>query len=720
MKNLWKLFEGEFDFLGLIDLEERTVIDGTVGFAEWLESLEKPGESESFFGAIQSKIDMNDSEPFQFERNASLFNFHVSLESKGAAWVKGNKDSVLSFVKNEKSLEILGDLCLLTVADTSGEIIHCSESIIQKSGYSKEELQENGYRVLNSNFHEPEFFKNLWETILGGSPWRGEIRNKNKEGSCFWVDCHIVPHFNNQGEIDCFINFSVDITSRKNQEEEALETFRKLELALDATNLGTMFWNLENNEVKFDERWQKITGNPTSLMNIDEFQSQIHEKDRAKFFKVVKSYLEGDSKNAQIIFRFNSPQKKTVYLKFRGEIFDCDANGNPTVFLATATDFTNYILQEIKIRKSFGEVDSILQSIPGALCILNEEFLISYNSPSWREIINYGGGSKGKSLDDIFEEVPLELRKTLDQAIDGVKSKYEGHLKVRDQDEKFYSLKFSPYVNKGKKSGIVVHLEDRNDHFKLREELEAEKLRSIQTSKMASIGEVSGSIAHEINNPLTIINGYLQQMELFQEEGTLTEDKLRTLLGKTQNTVMRVSKIVSGLKNFSRDGNLDEPNLISFKTIIETTLTLCSHKIQSSGTNLEIIGDSSVEFICQEIQLSQVLVNLISNSCDEIGGQDDPWIKIYLEDLGERLKIRIVDSGPGIPNHIVEKLFTPYFTSKEKGKGTGLGMCISMNIVKAHKGKLSYEKFNGNTSFLIDIPKDPTDESLGENEQKAS
>ena len=161
------------------------------------------------------------------------------------------------------------------------------------------------------------------------------------------------------------------------------------------------------------------------------------------------------------------------------------------------------------------------------------------------------------------------------------------------------------------------------------EALEQEKFKMVHLSRLSAIGEMSGGIAHEINNPLTIVKSSLQLASRKLQVENPIEDIPTDLesLDKAQNQVVRITKIVNGLREFSRSGNKETNEKVSTKKIFESVNDLCFEKLKNQGIKLEMsAGD--YEFECNIIQIEQVLVNLINNSIDEITTLSEKWIKI--------------------------------------------------------------------------------------------
>ena len=225
------------------------------------------------------------------------------------------------------------------------------------------------------------------------------------------------------------------------------------------------------------------------------------------------------------------------------------------------------------------------------------------------------------------------------------------------------------------------------------------------SNKMASLGEMAGGIAHEINNPLTLIRGKASVMLRNLASGEIDKENLQLSLEKIISSVERISKIIIGLKSISRNSENDEMKNANLKILVDEVLDICHERFKDFSVDLRLDLSPNAIINCKAAEISQVLLNLISNSFDAISTLEDRWIKIEVSDLNPYIKITITDSGNGIPKVVLEKLMQPFFTTKEVGKGTGLGLNISRKIVEKHHGKLYYDPESKNTSFVIELPK---------------
>lgn len=227
-----------------------------------------------------------------------------------------------------------------------------------------------------------------------------------------------------------------------------------------------------------------------------------------------------------------------------------------------------------------------------------------------------------------------------------------------------------------------------------------------ESSKMASLGEMASSIAHEINNPLTIIYGKARQIQHFMKQPNTPEQKIKVQMDaeKILTTVDRVSRIIKGLRKISRDASQDSMELVPAKDLIDETLSFCQQRFQQSNIDFRVALLYNGDVYCRQTEISQVILNLLNNSYDAVLNLPEKWVELRVENKKDQLVISITDSGRGISKEVQSKIFQPFFTTKEVGKGTGLGLSISKGIVEAHFGKFYLDETSPNTKFVIQFP----------------
>jgi signal transduction histidine kinase len=237
--------------------------------------------------------------------------------------------------------------------------------------------------------------------------------------------------------------------------------------------------------------------------------------------------------------------------------------------------------------------------------------------------------------------------------------------------------------------------------------IKAQQSELIHISNIAALGEMSGGIAHEINNPLQILS---TQIALIKRQLVVLENiPARVLQGLEQmdETVQRISQLVKGLRKLSRNVSTDPHTVFPVSTAINDMLTVSAQKLKHLEIDLKIEGDTSIEVKGHMVQLSQVFINLINNAVDAIDETDKKWIHIYVfNNLSSRTIITFTDSGLGISKEISQKIMLPFFTTKDPGKGTGLGLSISNSMIERVGGRLYYDPNSVNTKFVIELPQE--------------
>jgi len=241
----------------------------------------------------------------------------------------------------------------------------------------------------------------------------------------------------------------------------------------------------------------------------------------------------------------------------------------------------------------------------------------------------------------------------------------------------------------------------RNAEAQSRSELEAAQRQLVATERLASMGQLSAALAHEVNNPLGTILIYSHMLLKQLEEGDSRRDDLQMIA----NEATRCKDIVHGLLDFAKQSRVSkaptEPG-----TLIDEVVSVMRLKAQTASINLESeVDDDLPTMVIDRTQIKQMLVNLVQNGIDAVVNSGRVTISARVSDRTDGVDIKVSDSGCGIQPENIQRLFTPFFTTKEGGKGTGLGLAIAYGIVKMHYGDIQVESEPGKgTTFSIWLP----------------
>jgi signal transduction histidine kinase len=275
-----------------------------------------------------------------------------------------------------------------------------------------------------------------------------------------------------------------------------------------------------------------------------------------------------------------------------------------------------------------------------------------------------------------------------------------------------------------------------DDLSKSLENLRTAQDRLVQTQKLASLGQLTAGIAHEIKNPLNFINNFsglstemidelreaLADLNVTEKRRSEITELMNTLRGNLDKVVQhgkRADAIVKNMLLHSREGS-GEHRLVDINAIVEESLNLAYHGARAEKQGFNITLERSLDPTAGEADvfpqdITRVLLNLISNGfyaatkrkAEVNGGDYEPTLTAATKNLGDRVEIRIRDNGTGIPPEVKDKLFNPFFTTKPAGEGTGLGLSISHDIVvKQHGGSIEVDTQPGEfTEIRIILPR---------------
>jgi C4-dicarboxylate-specific signal transduction histidine kinase len=240
--------------------------------------------------------------------------------------------------------------------------------------------------------------------------------------------------------------------------------------------------------------------------------------------------------------------------------------------------------------------------------------------------------------------------------------------------------------------------------------LTLERAKVLQSSKLASIGEMAAGIAHELNTPLGAIMLNVEMTKEILNEGLTPSVSARRssvdLLNDVEAITERMSAIILGLKAFGRDSQHEPLVSLPLSEIVRDALTLCGQRFKTSGARLQI-DDNSLQTVVpvRRVQIVQTVLNLLNNAFDATADLDVRWLRIEAVEKNDYVSLLVTDSGSGISDEAAQRLFEPFFTTKEYGHGTGLGLSISKGIALEHGGDLHYVRSSAQTQFSLDLPK---------------
>ena len=388
-------------------------------------------------------------------------------------------------------------------------------------------------------------------------------------------------------------------------------------------------------------------------------------------------------------------------------------NGEFVCYYGASIDLTAQKMTENELRESRNLLSAILENLPVALVCkdVQNNFAYTFANRKAQSIVGRPEGEiVAKSDFDIFPpEIAEQIRAEDHLACQAGRATEnpEKLIKLPNGQMTYVSSKKIPLRDESGEIRMLLGIvEDRTAQREYERLIEEQRMKLVHSEKMSALGEMAGGIAHEINNPLTVIELNATQLRSVLNRGVKDVEVLEKYTNRISSTVQRIAKIVRGLKTFARDGENDPYESVSVEVLIKEAFEFCQSRYQQHGVEFRIgpmPTDSLVDV--RVVQLSQVFLNLFNNAFDAVHLKPNSWVQVDVRDLGADLEISVLDSGSGIAPEVANKIMNPFFTTKEVGKGTGLGLSVSLAIVKGHGGTLTLDSQNPNTCFVLRIPK---------------
>jgi PAS domain S-box-containing protein len=349
-------------------------------------------------------------------------------------------------------------------------------------------------------------------------------------------------------------------------------------------------------------------------------------------------------------------------------------------------------------------------NIAGAIIVaINDKAIVSLINRKGCDVLGYKEGEiVGKNWFDLCvpERMRKERKDTFKKVMAGEKEEvedYENFILTKSGEERIIAWHNTTLTDE---KGRIIGTLSSGEDITLRKQTEEELIRS---EKLVSLGQLAASVAHEVNNPLAGIMVYVKLLlKKYNEQKLQTENTENQLL-KMEKELDRTTRIIRNLLDFARQS---EPNIrpVDINKVLEAALLLVGHQIDLENIELEKKSDAHLPLVLADFdKIQQVLINIIMNAIQAMPDGGNLTIATSVakgvrigETLKDTIRIDISDKGVGITKENMSKLFTPFFTTKDKGKGVGLGLPVVHGIIEQHKGKIEVNSEpNVGTTFTI-------------------
>lgn len=459
--------------------------------------------------------------------------------------------------------------------------------------------------------------------------------------------------------------------------------------ALRAAECGCWVWQISENILSWDDSLFKLYGVQKGSFsnNFEAWAATVHPDDLEATKRLLEQAVQGMAKFDTVFRIVKGSEKITRWIGARA-IFRKDSSGKAVLAIGVNWDCTEEQLLRLQIQHRGRFIGNILDSLIDPICVYTENNEVVFTNVAFTTFFEVSQCS----LTETF--VSGELGALLNACFAKAKESKAFEFRFGEKDLHIKVTETTNPIDESRLKVLTFH--DLTEKRQLEEKM-------IFSSKMASLGQMAGGIAHEINNPLTVARNSLYLVKRGISSCVALDPNLLKKFDEIDQGFDRAKKIVSALLTFSRSSGGSPSEKIKCKEVVEEVSLLAIDKVKRNDVRLKISCPEYIEILARKTDLCQAILNLVNNSCDACFGQDVREVRIDVELVQTQVRISVEDTGPGIPKELQEKILEPFFTTKAIGQGTGLGLSVSRELVIAMGGGLTLESLSP-ARFVISVP----------------
>ncbi len=511
------------------------------------------------------------------------------------------------------------------------------------------------------------------DRVDSGIEYIQDYELRHTDGTCYLVSVHPT-------KLGGFVVTRTDITAKKQAESAERDGDLLIRQVLEASPAAVVMARVGDGEILYRspaalELFGKIKNANEFFKSVSDradYITQLLADGRVDDYKLTLINAEGDDFPAAAYGRF---------AEYKGE----------EVAVTTTIDLTSQHEAEELIRK-------VLEACPVPVQMTNAETgKLLFRSPETTALFGAVESSKAYHVDpQARAEYVAILREK------GWVNEYKAQLK-NARGSVFWGAMSARLIEFRGEQVIVSNTRDLTDELAIQEELASQREMLFQNEKMSALGELLAGVAHELNNPLSIVVGH----SLMLREEAHDADTVKRI-GKISNAAERCAKIVKTFLAMARQQPSKTENT-DVNVLISTAVDVAGYGSKSGDIRIDCDLSADVpEILADADQITQVIINLIINAEQAIAGSgkgDRITVSTGAAKSGDSVEIFVTDNGPGIPQNIIARVFEPFFTTKDVGDGTGIGLAFCHRIIHSHGGRIWVDSdFRDGSRFGISLP----------------
>ena len=595
---------------------------------------------------------------------------------------------------------------------------YINKTTCYKLGYTFDEMQALGVEGFRKSLPEnSSFSEHIKELKQSNEGLTDHAILICKDGSEIYIEANV--RIINRNNNDYNIVMVRDITERVEYIESIEKLKERLELALLGNNSGIWDWNLLDNSIYLSPQWKEMLGfSENELHNLlSTWKERVHPDDIQTVMSYINENFDDNVKYNEMVYRLRHKDDKWIWVLARA-ITQYDEHNKAIRRVGTHTDITKEKARQLKSAHQAQIIEQINDAVVSSD--------LDGNITSWnlgaQKLLDYSADEvigKPVTLLHREEDIPT-IEKNIAIIMQTGSHSEDMYFVKKSKELVCVSISFSLLKDEnGVPVNIIAYGYDLTERKKAQDEIkhinenlqkevssQLDKLREkdnilMEQSKLAQMGDMLNMIAHQWRQPLNSMSASAIKLSLQNELDILNKDSVEETSRFIQEETQIMSKIINDFMNFNKPEKNDK--FLLFESISQV-FNIISPQLKNRNITLEVEVDREIKIFHNSKSIEHTLLNLIMNSRDafEDSKIKNKRIKIFTTKDEDSISLHVEDNAGGIPANIIDKVFNPYFSTKEQGKGTGIGLYMSKQMIESIKGSIiNVEVLNNHTLFTM-------------------
>jgi PAS domain S-box-containing protein len=542
----------------------------------------------------------------------------------------------------------------------------------------------------------------IWGTLHGFGPFVGETENQSLLALQSWTAVLTITA----------MALSAGMAERRRAEEALRESEARINLATNAANLGLWVWNLRDDELWVTEKWRELFGFAKSEpVNFGQFAQRVHPEDREHMKQRVQQMFEHGGVDRESEYRIMHPDGSTRWIAGYGGV-ELDEHGKPACARGVSRDITQRKIAEEELRETQQRMELAASAAELGMWmwdIVRDEIWITDKGRALFGLTPSEKVDFNRFRNMLHPEDRESVLKALETSLrTGAEYRAEYRAVLPNGQIRWIAgrgnVEFNGHGQPVRMRGCSLDITWRKEA-----ELEAACHRNemAHLSRVTMLGELSGSLAHELNQPLAAILSNAQAAQQFLKEDVFDVNELRQVLAEIVAEDKRAGEVIRHVRLLFRKGEVGQHfGNLDINEVVQDVLKLMRNDLANQGVTVQTeLAENLPAVQGDRVQLQQVLLNLVLNGCEAMIDRDPSQRQLLITSGMENsaVHVSVRDRGGSIPEETMERVFEPFFTTKADGMGLGLSVCRT--IIEAHRGNIcARNNAEGGATFHFSIP----------------